>query len=130
MQPTAFLSVEVVLQIHARVVEEYGGDCGLRDRGLLESAVGMPRSTFAGEFLHGSDAEKAAAYHYHLCANHPFVDGNKRVAVAAAEVFLLMNACELIAEDDELEEMTIGVAGGELSKEAVIAFFKQHVSEV
>ncbi|NPA25070.1 MAG: type II toxin-antitoxin system death-on-curing family toxin [Deltaproteobacteria bacterium] len=129
MPPTAFLSVDVVLQIHARVVEEFGGDSGLRDRGLLESAVAMPQSTFAGEFLHVSVAEKAAAYHYHLCANHPFADGNKRVAVAAAEVFLLMNGCELTAEDNELEEITLGVAGGELSKETVIAFFKQHISE-
>ncbi len=130
MQPTAFLSVETVLHIHSRVVEEFGGNSGLRDRGLLESAVAMPQSTFDGKSLHFSVAEKAAAYHYHLCANHPFVDGNKRVAVAAAEVFLLMNGYELTAEDDELEEVTLGVAGGELSKEAVIAFFRQHLGEV
>lgn len=103
----------------------YPIDPGLRDRGLLESAVAMPYSTFAGEFLHVSLAEKAAAYHYHLCANHPFVDGNKRVAVTAAEVFLLSNGSELTASDDDLEEMTLGVAGGRLSKEAVVAFFKR-----
>ena len=130
MQPPSFLSVEIVLQIHARVVEEFGGDPGLRDRGLLESAVAMPQSTFAGEFLHASLAEKAAAYHYHLCSNHPFLDGNKRVAVATAEVFLLSNGSELTASDDELEEMTLGVARGQLSKELVIAFFKQHVSKL
>ena len=130
MQPPSFLSVEIVLQIHGRVVEEFGGDPGLRDRGLLESAVAMPQSTFAGKFLHASLAEKAAAYHYHLCSNHPFLDGNKRVAVATAEVFLLSNGSELTASDDELEEMTLGVARGQLSKELVIAFFKQHVSKL
>ncbi len=87
MQPTAFLSVEVVLQIHARVVEEFGGDSGLRDRGLLESAVAMPQSTFSGEFLHVSVAEKAAAYHYHLCANHPFVDGKNALLLPRLKYF-------------------------------------------
>ncbi len=129
MQPFIFLSVDVVLQIHKRGIEEFGGDPGLRDRGLLESAVAMPRATFAGNFLHADLAEKAAAYHFHLCANHPFIDGNKRVAVAAAEVFLLVNGFELGASDDELEEMTQGVASGRLSKEKVIEFFLQHVME-
>lgn len=130
MQPPSFLSVEIVLQFHARVVEEFGGDPGLRDRGLLESAVAMPQSTFAGEYLHASFAEKAAAYHYHLCSNHPFFDGNKRVAVATSEVFLLSNGYELTASDDELEEMTLDVARGQLPKELVIAFFEQHVREL
>jgi len=130
MPSIVFLSVEDVLQIHVRVVEEFGGDQGLRDRGLLGSAVAMPQSTFAGGFLHADVAEMAAAYHYHLCSNHPFLDGNKRVAVAASEIFLLSNGNELIASDDELEELTLGVARGQMSKEAVIAFFKQHISEV
>ncbi len=128
MLSAVFLSVEAVLGIHSRVVEEFGGDSGLRDRGLLESAVAMPHSTFAGEYLHDDLAEKAAAYNYHLCSNHPFVDGNKRVAVAAAEILLLLNGCELTAGDDALEEMTLGVAGGQLSKDAVIDFFRQHVT--
>ncbi len=129
MQPFYFHSVEVVMQIHYRVIEEFGGDFGLRDRGLLESAVAMPQSTFGGEFLHVDLAEKAAAYHYHLCSNHPFIDGNKRVAVAAAEVFILANGCELGATDDELESITFGVARGQASKDEVIAFYKKHVVE-
>ncbi len=127
MQPFFFLSVEAVLQIHQRVIEEFGGDLGLRDRGLLESAVAMPQSTFGGSFLHVDLAEKAAAYHFHLCTNHAFIDGNKRVAVAAAEVFILANGCELGAGDDELEDITLGVAQGLASKNDVIEFFKQHV---
>jgi death-on-curing protein len=124
---TKFLSVKSVLLVHRRVVEEFGGDPGLRDRGLLESAVSMPQSSFAGEYLHAGMAEMAAAYHYHLCANHPFVDGNKRVAVAAAEVFLLVNGIELAASDKELEELTLGVAGGDMSKEAVVEFYKNQL---
>ena len=129
MLPVVFLSVDDVLAIHRRVIEEFGGDFGLRDRGLLESAVAMPQSTFGGEDLHASLAEKAAAYHYHLCTNHAFIDGNKRVAVTAAEVFLLINGLELTVSDDEVEELTFGVAGGRLSKENVTEFFNRFVKE-
>ena len=130
MQPVVFLSVEDVLAIHRRVIEEFGGDIGLRDRGLLESAVAMPQSTFGGEDLHAGVAEKAAAYHFHLCANHPFIDGNKRVAVAASEVFLLINGLELSASDDEIEELTLDVARSRLSKDQVIEFFAKFVVDV
>ena len=129
MQPFFFLSVEMVIKIHQRLIEEFGGDPGLRDRGLLESAVAMPQSTFGGKFLHIDLAEKAAAYHFHLCANHPFIDGNKRVAVAASEVFILANGCDLGASDDEIEEVTLGVARGQAGKDDVIEFFRKHIVE-
>jgi death-on-curing protein len=128
-QPVVFLSVDVILKIHRRVIEEFGGDPGLRDRGLLESAVAMPQSTFGGVDLHVRLPEKAAAYHFHLCANHPFIDGNKRVAVAAAEVFLLINGPELSASDNDVEELTLGLAAGRLSKDQVIEFFVKFVTE-
>lgn len=115
--------------IHRRVIEEFGGDPGLRDRGLLEAAVAMPQATFSGVDLHPSLPEKAAAYHFHLCADHAFIDGNKRVAVAAAELFLLINGNELIASDGEVEALTMGVAGGQISKEQVIEFFVEFVVE-
>lgn len=128
-RPVVFLSTDVLLKIHRRVIEEFGGDAGLRDRGLLESAVAMPQSTFGGVDLHVGLADKAAAYHFHLCANHPFMDGNKRVAVAAAEVFLLINGYELSASDREIEELTQGLAAGRLSKDQVIEFFARFVEE-
>jgi death-on-curing protein len=128
-QPVVFLSVDVILKIHRRVIEEFGGDPGLRDRGLLESAVAIPQSTFGGVELHAGLPEKAAAYHFHLCANHPFMDGNKRVAVAAAEVFLLINGPELSASDNDVEELTLGLAAGRLSKDQVIEFFVKFVTE-
>lgn len=87
METVVFLSVANVMTIHGRLIEEFGGDEGLRDQGLLESAVAMPHAMFSGQFLHSTLAEMAAAYHFHLCSNHPFVDGNKRVAVASAEMF-------------------------------------------
>ena len=79
MDHVVFLSVAEVLRIHRRIIADFGGEDGLRDRGLLESAVAMPHAMFDGAFLHPDLATMAAAYHFHLCANHPFVDGNKRV---------------------------------------------------
>lgn len=128
MAAVVFLQVDDVLAVHRRVIEEFGGDGGLRDRGLLESAVAMPSATFDGQELHADLAEKAAAYFYHLCANHPFVDGNKRVAVAAAELFLLLNGRELIADDDAIEELAMGTADGRIAKARVIEFFARHAA--
>jgi death-on-curing protein len=121
-----FLSVDDVLAVHLRVIQEFGGDSGLRDRGMLESAVKMPQAVFGGQDLHPDLASKAAAYHFHSCSNHPFVDGDKRVAVATAELFLILNGFELSATDDEIEEMTLGVARGEASKDQVVEFFEKH----
>ncbi len=127
MVPVVFLTVPDVLDIHKRIIIEFGGDPGLRDRGLLESAVSMPHAMFSGAFLHPELTDMAAAYHFHLCANHPFLDGNKRVAVAAAEIFLLANGSELKSSDSELEDLTLGVAKGMISKEQVTVFFGNKV---
>lgn len=127
MGSVAFLTVEDVLEVHRRVIEEFGGDLGLRDRGLLESAIAMPRSKFGGQELHANLAEKAAAYFFHLCANHPFVDGNKRVAVAAAELLLLINRHELVVEDEAIEDLAMGAAAGIVSKAQVVEFFRTYV---
>jgi death-on-curing protein len=128
MMAITFLTVADILHIHHRMISEFGGDPGLRDRGLLESAVGMPRAKFRGSLLHLNISDMAAAYHFHICGNHPFMDGNKRVAVAAAEVFLLINDHELIASDEALEQLTREVASGALSKAEVLAIFAEHVA--
>jgi death-on-curing protein len=124
-----FLTVEQVLEIQRRSIEEHGGSHGLRDRGLLESAVAMPAARFGGEFLHSGIPAMAAAYHFHLCKNHPFVDGNKRVAVTVAEVFVDTNGRRLIATDAQLEKLTLGVADGSIKKEQATRFFKSHVKK-
>ena len=122
-----FLSVEDVLAIHERVILEFGGDMGLRDRGLLESAVAMPCSMFSGSYLHSDITEMAGAYHFHLCSNHVFIDGNKRVAVASSELFLLINGHELCAPDESLIELTLDLAMGKVSKEHVVEFYRKNV---
>jgi len=127
MTAIEFLSVDQVLRIHQRGIEEHGGSPGLRDRNLLESAVATPMAQFGGQFLHDGIAAMAAAYLFHLCKNHPFVDGNKRVSVATAETFILVNGGKLAATDAELERLTLGVADGSISKSAATAFFEERV---
>jgi death-on-curing protein len=127
MDGLTFVSVGDAITIHRRMVDEFGGDSGLRDRGLLESALAMPKAMFDGDYLHVDLPSMAAAYHYHLCANHPFVDGNKRVAVAVAEIFLRANGLPLEASDDEIVELTIGVASGTTGKPAVTDFYAKRV---
>ncbi len=82
-----FIPYDLVLIIHADLLKRYGGQPGLRDRNLLESALAQPKITVGGRFAHKSLFEKAAAYGYHLCKNHPFMDGNKRVAFVAMDLF-------------------------------------------
>jgi death-on-curing protein len=127
MTGPVFLTVDQVLEIHRRGIEEHGGSAELRDRGLLESAVAMPAAQFGGEYLHEGLAAMAAAYLFHLCKNHPFVDGNKRVAVTAAEVFVELNGRRLKAMDKELEKLTLGVADSSISKQDATRFFESHV---
>ena len=89
-EPT-FLNVDDVLDLHAAQLELYGGGAGLRDRGLLESAVAQPQTSIGGAFVHDGLFAMAAAYLFHIVSNHPFVDGNKRTGLLAALVFLDLN---------------------------------------
>ena len=123
MQPE-FLEVEDILLIHADQLERYGGLAGLRDHGLLVSAVSMPRSTYGGEFLHGDLFAMAAAYLFHITRNHPFLDGNKRTGAAAALVFLDLHGIEVAATDDALYDLVIAVAKGDTGKDAVEQFLR------
>ena len=129
MSAIIFLSVADVIEIHERVITEFGGHAGLRNRGLLESAVAMPHAMFSGQYLHPELPDMAAAYHFHLCSNHPFVDGNKRVPVTAAEVFLLVNGLELHCTNEELEKITLGIASGLIMKKQVTAFYAVYTRE-
>lgn len=122
-----FLSVEDVLLIHEDTIRHERGLPGVRDHGLLESAVMMAREHFVGAYLHRTIAEQAAAYLLHVCCNHPFVDGNKRSAVLAALVFLRPNGVVSLPGPDRLEELIMRCAAGELGKDEVTAFFRKHV---
>ena len=121
-----FLTLDEVLAIHADQIERYGGSLGIRDRGLLESALAMPEAAYAGNELHPTLHEKAAAYLFHLVKNHPFVDGNKRVGLAVGLAFLAMNEVWVRATDGELVELVLGVAENRRSKADVAVFFRTH----
>ena len=109
-----FLTPEQVLFIHSRLVAETGGSHGVRDLGLLESAVARPRATFDGKELYLDLFLKAAALMDSLVNNHPFVDGNKRTGVTAAGLFLRINGWRLNASPEDLEACTLRVATGDM----------------
>lgn len=120
MDSLRFLSVEDVLACHVNTIREDGGSEGIRDLGLLESAVAMPRATFGGQYLHASLPEMAAAYLFHLCQAHAFVDGNKRTAVLACHMFLDVNGWEFDVEPDALFETVIQVADSQITKSGLM----------
>lgn len=120
MNDPLFLTLDEVLGIHADQIRRYGGRSGVRDLGLLQSALAMPETTFEDEFLHGSVFEMAAAYVFHLARNHPCVDGNKRTALMCALVFLGLNGQRLQAELGALYELVDGVAGGSIEAEVAV----------
>jgi death-on-curing protein len=121
-----FLSREDVLRIHRDQIERYGGSLGVRDRGLLESALAMPRAGFGGQYFHPELPDMGAAYLFHLVRNHPFIDGNKRVGLAACLVFLELNGFAFSASNAALAGLTLGVAEGRVSKSAVAEFVRRH----
>lgn len=116
-----FLTVEVVLALHQRQLDRFGGGEGLRDRGLLESAVAQPQASFDGSYAHDGLFAMAAAYLFHIVSNHPFVDGNKRAGLLAAQVFLDVNGVTLEHDSEAFYALTMGVAEGHMDKPAVAA---------
>jgi death-on-curing protein len=120
-----FLDVPDLLRIHADQVDLYGGEHGVRDLGLLESATAQPRATFGGEFLHGDVFDMAAAYLFHIVQNHPFIDANKRTGLMAALVFLDLNGVEIDAPKGSLYDLTMSVASGQAGKQEIADFFRR-----
>ncbi|MCU1236067.1 MAG: death-on-curing family protein [Candidatus Solibacter sp.] len=121
-----FLSLDEVLEMHQQQIDRYGGSAGIRDSGGLHSALATPQATFDGVYLHPSIPAMAAAYLFHLCQNHAFVDGNKRIGANAAVTFLLMNDWEPDFEPDELTELVLSVASGVMDKARVTVLFETH----
>ncbi|TGM60645.1 type II toxin-antitoxin system death-on-curing family toxin [Leptospira meyeri] len=119
LDDTIFLSIEDVILIHKNQIELYGGATDIRDQGLLDSAINQPMTTFDGISLHPSLFDKAAAYLYYLCKNHPFLDGNKRVALASSLVFLDINGYEILDPNEILYDFVIGVAEGQYKLEEI-----------
>jgi death on curing protein len=124
---TRYLSLAEVLKLHDSIISETGGSHGLRDLGLLESALGQPQQTFGGEDLYPTLAAKATALGFSVIKNHPFVDGNKRVGHAALEAMLMLNGMELSASVDDSESEVLAVASGVRTREEFQAWVEEHV---
>jgi len=115
------LTVEIVLEIHAEAIAQFGGSEGLRDYALLESAIAAPQASFGGVSPFSDAVDVAAAYLFYLCSNHPFIDGNKRAALGACLVFLRLNGFILAPDGDDWESLTLAVAAGSLNRADVTA---------
>lgn len=126
MRTLRFLTIQEVLYFHHAQMEQFGGSMGVRDPGLLESALAQPCASFGGEYLHRGVFEMAAAYLYHIVQNHPFVDGNKRVGLESALAFLALNGVEIDAPDHDLEAIVLAVASGQADKTQAAAFLDKH----
>jgi death on curing protein len=125
-----FLTLDEIIDIHQDQIERYGGSQGVRDWGMLQSAIAMPSAGFGGQYLHADLFEMAAAYLFHIVQNHPFVDGNKRVGAAAAYVFLALNHIRLTTDPAEYAELVLSVAQGKTPKSSVAAFFRENTEPV
>ena len=121
-----FLTVDDILESHQNQIDTYGGSHGVRDIGLLESAIAQPEASFGGLYLHTDIFEMATAYLYHLVMNHPFVDGNKRVGLEAALIFLEINDANLKASDEELIDLVVKTTTAQVVKREIAQFFRSN----
>jgi death-on-curing protein len=119
LQTPDFLTLPEVLALHDDQISRFGGTSGIRDVGLLESALAQPQASFSGELLHPTIYEQAAAYLYHLAMNHPFLDGNKRTAFAVMDAFLRLNGYRLNLSNDQAYQLVLEVVQKTVSKEAL-----------
>jgi len=121
-----YLSVEQVLTAHAELIKRYGGNQGVRDRGLLESAVFRPQASAFGQEAYPTLFEKCAVLGYSLIQNHPFLDGNKRTGFAAMHLMLLINGYDLTSTATEEVEMTKNVASGKMYESEITLWLREH----
>jgi death-on-curing protein len=124
---TRYLTLGEVVALHQAIIERTGGASGIRDLASLESALAQPRASFGGADLHASLPAKAAALGFSLTLNHPFLDGNKRTAHAAMEVFVMLNGGELVADVDDQERLMLDLADGRSTREALTTWLEQHI---
>lgn len=123
-----FLTLDEVLLLHELQLERYGGASGIREKSLLESAINTPQASFGGEYVHNGLYEMAAAYAFHIAENQPFVDGNKRTALASALVFLDLNLIEIEDPDELLYGAMIDIAQKKLQKSGLAKLFQKLTS--
>ncbi len=121
------LTLDQLIKLHKRVIEQSGGAIGIRNQEGLESALAQPRMTYADHELYPTLVEKVAALGFSLINNHPFVDGNKRIGHAALEVTLLMNGYEIQADVDSQEAVILAVAASKMNRQDFLDWLQEHV---
>jgi death-on-curing protein len=122
-----YLTVNEVLEIYNRVMQQSGGALGVHDLGALESAVAQPRMTFDGAELYPTITEKAAALGFSLVQNHPFLDGNKRTGHATMATFLMLSGYQIEASVEEQVAIMLQVAAGALKRDAFTQWLREHI---
>lgn len=127
MQEPLWVKKEVILLLHERQLSEHGGGSGVRDMGLLESALGKPQNLFAYSDGQVDLASMAASYAYGIANNHPFVDGNKRTALVASFLFLRKNGFRVMTQETENYSLFFGLAAGEIFEEELAAWFRKNI---
>lgn len=126
MKRVIYITLDVVLAIHDDMIERYGGSHGIRDLGLIQSALARPQASFGGEDLYPTILAKAAALFHSLIFNHAFMDGNKRTSMTTTARFLYINGYELIAEKEEFVDFPLRVENKHLSLEEIAEWLKKH----
>ena len=130
MSKVVFIPKQIILYFHEQLIDLYGGTLGIRDEGLLDSALEQPKAKLDGSYLHDSLAKMAAAYGFHICQNHPFIDGNKRLALVAMDTFLQMNGYEISASEKDVYAIMIKMASGKISKEELTGWLETYISKL
>jgi death-on-curing protein len=125
-----FLTKQIIIYFHEQLISLYGGASGIRDEGLLDSALEQPRAMFEGSYLHDSLAKMAAAYGFQICKNHPFIDGNKRVALVAMDTFLQKNCYEISASEKDVYEVIMKLASGNLTKTDLTGWLEVNIAKL
>ena len=126
MKNINFIPKNIILYFHQKLIETYGGTTGIRDEKLLDSALEQPKATYQSEYLHDNIYKMAAAYGYHLCNNHPFIDGNKRIALVAMDVFLQINGFEISTSEKDAYKIIIRLSKSELTKNELEEWLKNN----
>ena len=128
MREFTWIDLPVVLAIHDEQLAEHGGQAGVRDAGLLESALARPRNQFA--YGETSLARLAASYAFGISRNHPFLDGNKRTSLVVAELFLLLNGLQLFSGDGECVTTFLNLAAGDLTEDELATWIAAHSAPI
>jgi death on curing protein len=130
MNEIVFITKLIIIYFHEQLIDLYGGTLGIRDEGLLDSALEQPKAMFGGSYLHDSLAKMAAAYGFHICKNHPFIDGNKRIALVAMDTFLQRNGYEISASEKDVYEVMIKLASGDITKVEFTGWLEVNISKL